>query len=111
MNTAFLARLRCSYCQTGFTFKPATPGFGILTCSCDHWPVVDGIPVLQRTPLGVHQHTTGDAQTAQTDYKQLVGLIADGQETEALVRCLTFPMKLARLARWGGGPGLAGAGV
>ena len=95
---ALPSRLRCSYCQTGFAFK-GSAGFGTLTCRCDRWPVVDGIPVLQRTPLGVHEHTTGDAETARTDYRQLVELIDAGRHEEALIRCLAFPVEMPGLAR------------
>jgi SAM-dependent methyltransferase/uncharacterized protein YbaR (Trm112 family) len=99
MNFKFLSLLRCPYCSGSFTFKSARNRCGVLTCSCDKFPVVDGIPVIRHTPLGVHEHTTGDSQTENANHRQLVSLIEAGREIEALIRCLVFPIYLPRLAR------------
>lgn len=98
-----LALLRCPYCTTGFAFeespRPAAgrAEFGLLRCSCSVFPVVDGIPVVQREPVSMLEHTRGIPETEGISVDDLVALIRRGQTTRALLECIAPP---ANPATW-----------
>jgi SAM-dependent methyltransferase len=97
--------LRCPFCRAPFSFREfdapryAAAEFGILECGCSRFPVLDGIPVVQRSPVGMFEHTTGGSQVGGAAPDELVRLIETGRGMEALERCLTFATRHPRLER------------
>ena len=99
----FLRRLRCPFCHDPFQYAELHPGYGVLECRCDRWPVIDGIPIVQRAPVGYFDHTTGAARSQSAAHDELVRLLDEQQFEEALVRCLVSPRStpvLSRLIGW-----------
>jgi len=65
--------------------------------------VLDGIAVLQRTPVGMFEHTTGSSLASGAMPDALVRLIESGRSLEALERCLVLAPAspwLTRLVGW-----------
>jgi len=94
-----LTYLRCPWCHDGVRYTEAHAGYGILECRCDRWPVVDDIPIIQRSPIGHIEHTKGWTRYHSTNHRELVELIDAGQFEEALLRCLNTPRTLPGLTR------------
>jgi SAM-dependent methyltransferase/uncharacterized protein YbaR (Trm112 family) len=100
LKEALLPLLRCPSCRGTFDFTPAPANplacaeFGVLRCQCSTFPVVDGIPIIQKNPVGMFEHTTGATQVAGTSPGRLVDLIEGGRAIEALLECLVFPLVL-----------------
>ena len=99
---AWTELLRCPYCNGQFTFAPAvTPlplaEFGVLHCKCSRFPVIDGIPIVQRAEVGMFEHTTGATEVAGISTAALVALIESSKLETALLECLAVP---ASLPRW-----------
>lgn len=92
----FLSVLRCPYCSESFEFNEKTrpsvgrAEFGILQCSCSEFAVVDGIPIIQRDPVCILEHTSGRAQTDGISVDELVRLIKSGDPLQALLECLAI---------------------
>jgi SAM-dependent methyltransferase/uncharacterized protein YbaR (Trm112 family) len=102
-----LSLLRCPRCQARFALEShARIGdgeFGILRCHCDRYPLVDGIPIILKAPVGMFEHTTGTAQVMGVSPARLVDLIVKEKYIEALLECLAFPIlhpRLRRLVGW-----------
>jgi len=93
--------LRCPYCKGRFTFasveRPALGRgeFGLLRCTCSTFPVVDGIPIIQRTNVGMFEHTQGTSEVDGVPVGQLVKLIETGAAERALLECVSLPPDLA----------------
>jgi SAM-dependent methyltransferase len=93
-----LSMLRCPYCTGGFSFREAArpklgaAEFGILQCSCSEFPVVDGIPIVQKAHVGMFEHTTGETQVSGVAPGTLVALIKAGRGEDALLECLAIPV-------------------
>jgi SAM-dependent methyltransferase/uncharacterized protein YbaR (Trm112 family) len=102
--TQWLSILRCPYCSGSFSFReterPALGAaeFGILQCSCSEFPVVDGIPIVQKGHVGMFEHTTGATQVSGVAPATLAELIKAGKAEDALLECLAIPMLPGR--RW-----------
>lgn len=94
-----LRHLECPFCHDTFRYSARHAGYGILECRCDRWPVVDGIPIIQRSPIGHIEHTKGTARYRSTNYAELVDLIDALAFNEALLRCLSSPRTLPGLQR------------
>jgi SAM-dependent methyltransferase len=76
--------------------------FGVLRCSCAAYPVVDGVPILQRTLVGVFEHTSGASASEGVSPDDLIAWIVEGHTDRALVRCLlaTSPTRWRIWRRW-----------
>jgi SAM-dependent methyltransferase len=102
----WFATLRCPYCREGFAFRESTcpplgaAEFGVLQCSCSEFPVVDGIPIVQKAHVGMFEHTTGETQVAGIRPDSLVDLIKSGHAEDALLECLTLPVLPAQWLPW-----------
>jgi len=89
--------LRCPFCDGRFSFeeRPTPPfgraEFGLLRCSCSVFPVVDGIPIIQRGPVGMLEHTRGTQQTESVSINTLVAQVERGDTSNALLNCLAVP--------------------
>jgi SAM-dependent methyltransferase/uncharacterized protein YbaR (Trm112 family) len=86
MDTSLWRWLRCPFCGGDFSVSltkqgEGTPVYGVLTCYCGQYPVVDGIPILKKGTIG----TVG--QTAD----QVIALIQAGQYREALLAMIVPP--------------------
>lgn len=97
MRADFLAMLRCPFCRGGFRFEEvARPplgrgAFGVLECTCSAFPMIDGVPVIQRAPVAVFEHTRGERETEGVAVETLVAMLRAGKAAEALNECLVAP--------------------
>lgn len=97
IRDSLLPILRCPYCHAAFRFeespRPAEgcAEFGVLRCANHAFPVLDGIPIIQRAPVGMFSHTLGSAQVHGVAVEELVRLIEQGRPLEALVETLALP--------------------
>lgn len=101
----FLTLLRCPSCAGSLAFTEVSPKngrSGILACGCTRYPVLEGVPILMKRPVGIISHwNDGDISEGPT-HTELVALLEAGQVDEALARCLVFPRQFPgqrRLAR------------
>ena len=106
MSPEFLSRLRCPYCGGDFRFAaaplraPLVLESGVLRCGCSAFPVIDGIPVIQKTPVGAIAYTAGATQAEGVPIARLVELLEAGRTLEALLGSLEVPGRLGHaLAR------------
>jgi ubiquinone/menaquinone biosynthesis C-methylase UbiE len=88
-NSEWKCRLRCPFCGGNLAAPESAlvadePQYNVLTCSCGHYPVVAGIPILKKGAIG----TAG--QTAD----EVIILIKGGQHLEALFSLIS-PTALA----------------
>lgn len=89
--------LVCPECRATLAFEasrvqPLAGGvFGVLTCPCSAYPVVDGIPVIRRGQVDVQDHMTGKAEVDGPTVAHLVELVRGDDPLEALVALLAFP--------------------
>ncbi|MFC5142962.1 class I SAM-dependent methyltransferase [Actinomycetospora rhizophila] len=97
--------LTCPWCRGTLAFTP-TPDpsfdgtFGVLTCGCGEYPVLDGIPVVRRGRVDVQEHATGRTEVHGPTVAELVALLRAGRGADALVAMLAFPPRLpGRLTR------------
>ncbi len=92
-----LPMLRCPFCGGAFEFdeKPRPPlgraEFGLLRCACSVFPVIDGIPIIQRAPVCMLEHTRGTQETEGITIDALVALIRRGDTLDALLECVAVP--------------------
>jgi SAM-dependent methyltransferase/uncharacterized protein YbaR (Trm112 family) len=115
---AFLSVLQCPECSGAFTWKaaasPASGGsgrFGVLTCGCSRYPVIDDVPVLMKARVGILSHWNDGAIHSGPSAAELVEALERGAADEALLDCLVFPRKYplqGRLTRAGIWPQSAG---
>lgn len=104
LKGGLLPRLRCPFCRGSFSFdeRPAPSigraEFGLLRCSCSIFPVVDGIPIVQRAPVGMFEHTRGTPEIDGIEIEALCRLIELGKTAEALLECLCVPHVPPRMA-------------
>ena len=94
-----LPLLQCPYCGGDFRYEERAAGFGLLICTCDRWPVVDHIPILQRRPIGAYEHTQGSALSPGVPHTSIRQLIERGQYDDALLACLSYRVALPHLAQ------------
>lgn len=100
--------MRCPWCRSDFSFQALRERCGILTCYCNRFPVIDGIPVLRR---GLLSGAAVDRDAPQSVSRhQLIGLLEWGRTREALRRCLAAPKPTPRLSMLLG-PKLAGSAL
>jgi SAM-dependent methyltransferase/uncharacterized protein YbaR (Trm112 family) len=89
--------LVCPECRTTLSFEPARTQplpdgvFGVLTCPCSAYPVVDSVPVIRRGHVDVQDHMTGRAEVNGPTIEHLVDVIRGEDPLEALVALLAFP--------------------
>jgi SAM-dependent methyltransferase/uncharacterized protein YbaR (Trm112 family) len=108
LRDSLLPFIRCPYCAGNFEFdeksRPAMgrAEFGLLRCACSTFPVVDGIPIIQRTPVCMLEHTRGTQETEGIEIAALVDLIRRGDTLDALLECVAVPEipKAWRAAGW-----------
>ncbi len=86
MDTALLRELRCPFCGGAFSASmiehvAGTPVYGVLTCACGQYPVLDGIPILKKGVIGPA------SQTAD----HVIALLQAGQYHEALLAMIVPP--------------------
>jgi SAM-dependent methyltransferase len=94
----FLSLLQCPLCGGGFSFaatvSPPDQGrYGILSCSCSRYPLIDDVPVLMRGSIGIISHWNDGAIHVGPTAQALVAALEAGASTEALLDCLAFPRK------------------
>jgi SAM-dependent methyltransferase len=82
MNKYLFDALRCPFCSGKFAFRKGDlqSEYAVLTCYCERYPVVAGIPIIRKGVLGAR------GETAQT----LTELIESGKNQDALL-AMTLP--------------------
>ncbi|MCI0615366.1 class I SAM-dependent methyltransferase [bacterium] len=65
--------------------------YGILSCGCYKYPVIDGVPVIRKEPINVLAHVSSAIQVAGPTPDFLASLILQQKGQEALLRMITFP--------------------
>ena len=89
--------MRCPDCRGDLEFEPAggqeLPGgrFGVLTCGCASYPVLDDIPVIRRGRVDVHDHMTGRSEVRGPRIEDLTAMVRAGRGVDALIELLAFP--------------------
>ena len=86
MDASVLRWLHCPFCHGVFSVSldaqgAGTCAYGVLTCYCGHYPVVDGIPILKKGVIG----------TASQTAEEVIALIRAGQHREALLAMIVPP--------------------
>lgn len=72
---------------------PPQGRYGILSCSCARYPVIDDVPVLMKGTIGIISHWNDGAIHVGPSAQDLVAALERGATTEALIDCLIFPRK------------------
>ncbi len=119
MRPDLLSQLRCPNCGGTLTVSvgSASQGseieYGVLTCACNDYPIIGGIPVfVAEGRVNVMRQTTDAVWRYGPDVKDLIRLVQAGRHEEALLSLLVFPTRaLRRLLAFRYGPGKAQAGV
>jgi SAM-dependent methyltransferase/uncharacterized protein YbaR (Trm112 family) len=93
-----LSLLQCPVCSGDLSYTPLateanTGRYGILTCACSRYPLIDDIPVLMKGPIGIISHWNDGALHVGPTTQNLVAALERGVTTEALLDCLVFPRK------------------
>lgn len=99
--------LRCPDCLGAFALTPAEGSssrheYGILQCRCFRYPIVDGVPILLKKKIGLFGFG-GSFESEGPAVEEIVALVAQGQGSEALVRCLGYTPRFPlfdRLPGW-----------
>ncbi len=97
--------LRCPVCHRSLKFEPVDQGlphareYGVLSCGCRQYPVIDGVPVLKRGKVGVFEHTKGYIQYEGPSPENLTRLVLDGRGLDALLLCIALPVTIKLLDR------------
>ena len=107
-----LSLLQCPTCGGDFSYAPvssaplsSTPAqgrYGILTCRCSKYPLIDDVPILMKGTVGIISHWNDGVIHVGPSAQDLVTALEGGATTEALLDCLVFPRKFplqGRLAR------------
>jgi ubiquinone/menaquinone biosynthesis C-methylase UbiE/uncharacterized protein YbaR (Trm112 family) len=86
MNTSFLKLLRCPFCAGTLNASvpesvAPQPEYGVVSCYCGRYPIVAGIPVLKKGNIG----------SAGQSSEEVIALIENGRQSEALFSLLTPP--------------------
>lgn len=94
----FLSLLQCPACDGGFAYKGVANKsgqgrYGILTCGCSKYPVLDDVPVLMKGAVGIISHWNDGAIHEGPTSDVLVAKLEGGETDEALLDCLVFPRK------------------
>jgi SAM-dependent methyltransferase/uncharacterized protein YbaR (Trm112 family) len=100
-----LSILRCPACRGPLRFQqieqglPESREYGVLSCGCSQYPVVDGIPILMAGRVGVFEHTQGLVDYVGPSPADLIRYIVGHRGLDALLHCLSFPLTFKRLDR------------
>ena len=100
----FLSLLQCPHCSGEFAYAPlpSKPGqgrYGILSCGCSKYPVIDDIPILMKGAIGIISHWNDGAIHLGPTAQELVAALEGGVTTEALLDCLVFPRRFPMQGR------------
>ena len=97
--------VRCPKCQGKLQFQQVEQGlpnareYGVLSCSCSRYPVVDGICILMSGTVGAFEHTQGHVEYKGPTTEELIQLVVDRRGLDALLRCIAFPATIKKLDR------------
>ena len=100
----FLSTLQCPACSGEFSFAPVASAsgqgrYGILSCRCSKYPVLDDVPVLMKGAIGIIGHWNDGVIHAGPTVQDLVGALERGATVDALIECLVFPRKFPMQGR------------
>lgn len=112
-----MAILRCPACRGRLQFHrvdqdlPRAREYGVLTCGCSQYPVIDGICILMKGTVGSFEHTEGHVEYQGPSIDDLTRLVQAGRGLDALLRCIAFPLTIKQVDRipvlrqlWHSGP-------
>jgi SAM-dependent methyltransferase/uncharacterized protein YbaR (Trm112 family) len=100
-----LGILQCPVCHQALKFQNVDQGlpyareYGVLSCSCSQYPVVDGVPIFLSGAVGVFEHTQGHVQYQGPSREDLTGLVLARRGLDALLRCIAFPLRIGLIER------------
>ncbi len=100
MRAALLSQLLCPNCGGVFTASVRSPSqgseieYGILTCGCNEYPIIGGIPIFKvEGRVDVMQQTTDSILQYGPNVKELISLVRAGQYEKALLLLLVIPKR------------------
>jgi SAM-dependent methyltransferase/uncharacterized protein YbaR (Trm112 family) len=97
-RSKLLDLLACPECKEPLTFKefrsrniPDSDSlYGVLSCSCYEYPVLDSVPIILRQQVAQFAFGTGAIDSSGLEPSELVQIIKKGNGFDALLECLTF---------------------
>jgi SAM-dependent methyltransferase/uncharacterized protein YbaR (Trm112 family) len=94
-----LALMRCPSCRDAYRYEPmpqrdATGLYGLLSCRCRTWPVIDAIPIMADRRVGAYEHTRAGEEYVGRTPAELVEMVRAGRGLDALLDCLSIPIAL-----------------
>jgi SAM-dependent methyltransferase/uncharacterized protein YbaR (Trm112 family) len=98
--------LRCPKCRGRLQFQRVDQGlpdareYGVLSCNCSRYPVVDGICILMSGTVGAYEHTEGHVEYKGPTTEQLIRLVLARRGLDALLHCIAFPLTFKGLDRF-----------
>src|SRR5438128_7185483 len=101
----FLGILQCRICHRALKFQNVDQGlpyareYGVLSCFCSRYPVVDGIPIFLGGAVGVFEHTQGHTEYEGPSREDLTRLVLARRGLDALLRCIAFPLRIGLIER------------
>jgi len=101
MRSDLLNQLLCPNCGGAFSTSLRSPAqgseieYGILTCGCNEYPIIGGIPILKvEGRVDVMQQTTDTVLQYGPNVKELISLVRAGQHEKALLMLLVIPKRI-----------------
>ena len=101
MRADLLSQLLCPNCGGALTASVKSPAqgseieYGILTCGCNEYPIIGGIPIFKvEGRVDVMQQTTDSILQYGPNIKELISLVRDGQYEKALLLLLVIPKRI-----------------
>jgi SAM-dependent methyltransferase/uncharacterized protein YbaR (Trm112 family) len=102
MRVDLLSQLLCPNCGGALSASVRSPEqggeieYGILTCGCNEYPIIGGIPIFKvEGRVDVMQQTTDSILRIGPHVKDLVALLRAGQYEKALLSLLVIPKRFA----------------
>ena len=77
--------LCCPDCRRAFAFTPCDigneqqPRYGVLTCKCFRYPVVDGVPIIVKGHVGLLSFVSGQVESRGPDVEEVTQLVSEGR--------------------------------
>jgi ubiquinone/menaquinone biosynthesis C-methylase UbiE/uncharacterized protein YbaR (Trm112 family) len=101
MRADLLSQLVCPNCGGALTASIRSPSqggeieYGILTCGCNEYPIIGGIPIFKAEGrVDVMQQTSDSVLHYGPSIKELISLVRAGQYEKALLLLLVIPKRI-----------------
>ncbi|MGA2362133.1 MAG: methyltransferase domain-containing protein [Candidatus Aminicenantales bacterium] len=100
MRADLLSQLLCPNCGGALTASVRSPSqgseieYGILTCGCNEYPIIGGIPIFKvEGRVDVMRQTADSVLQYGPNIKELISLVRAGQYEKALLLLLVIPKR------------------